>query len=157
MSTARAASRAQAGASSSAESVVGGPSPPAPPLVEDLHALGALSGFAVLLAAWGYPLWGGAWEMLCPLREITGIPCPTCYGTRALVAAAAGHWATALRFNPLVAVAGIGLLAYVPGAAAVVAAGWPRPRVPEFLVRYAAPTACSLVLANWAYLLIAHR
>ena len=46
--------------------------PPAVSVLEDLHALGALCGFAALLAAWGYPLWGEAWGVLCPLRELTG-------------------------------------------------------------------------------------
>ncbi len=125
-------------------------------LTDDLHALGALSGLAVLLAAWGYPLWEGAWGALCPLRELTGIPCPTCFGTRALIAAAAGHWMQALRFNPLVAVCGIGLLAYVPWAGATVIGDWPRPRLPEALVARAAKVAGVVVLANWVYLLVAH-
>lgn len=133
-----------------------GPSSSALPFVDDLHALGALSGLAVLLAAWGYPLWGGAWDVLCPLRELTGTPCPTCFGTRALVAAAAGQWLTALRFNPLVAVGGIGLLAYVPWAAATVVGGWPRPRMSPAYAKHSVRVAFVLVLANWAYLIVAH-
>jgi len=132
------------------------PRPTARSVFEDLHALGALSGFAVLLAAWGYPLWGEAWGLLCPLRELTGIPCPTCFGTRALVAAVTGHLGVALRFNPLVAAGGIGLLAYVPWATATVVGGWPRPRVSPALVARAVRGACLLVLLNWAYLLVAH-
>jgi len=131
-------------------------SPPVASIVEDLHALGALCGFAALLAAWGYPLWGESWGVLCPLRELTGIPCPTCFGTRALVAAVGGNWMVALRFNPLVAVGGIGLLAYVPWATATVVGGWPRPRVSPLLAARAAPLVGLLVLLNWAYLLVAH-
>ena len=141
--------------SSPAASVLEG-TPPAQSVFEDLHALGALSGLAVLLAAWGYPLWGEAWRVLCPLRELTGIPCPTCFGTRALVAALTGNWWAALRFNPLVAAGGFGLLAYVPWATAAVVGGWRRPRVPPLLVARAAPVAGVLVLLNWIYLLVAH-
>jgi hypothetical protein len=93
---------------------------------------------------------------VCLLREVTGIPCPTCYGTRALVAAVSGNWVAAVRFNPLVAGGGIGLLAYVPWAAATVVGDWPRPRISPALVRSAVRVAAALVLANWVYLLVAH-
>jgi hypothetical protein len=36
----------------------------------------------------------------CPLRAITGIPCPLCGMTRACVAAAHGHLGSSLAFNP---------------------------------------------------------
>ena len=51
--------------------------------LQDGYVLGLLSGFSVLVAAWTYPLWEGAAAVPCLLRELTGIPCPTCYGTRA--------------------------------------------------------------------------
>ncbi|MEB3259915.1 MAG: DUF2752 domain-containing protein [Cyanobacteriota bacterium] len=44
----------------------------------------------------------------CPLRALTGVPCPTCFLTRATSAALIGQWPTAVRlhaFGPLVAVA----------------------------------------------------
>jgi hypothetical protein len=125
-------------------------------ILEDLHVLGALSGFAVLVLAWGYPLWGGALHLLCPLRELTGIPCPTCFGTRALVAAAGGQWLAAIRYNPLVASAGFGLMVYVPWAVAATVAGWPRPSFAPDAIRRAAPLAGALVFLNWVYLLVAH-
>ena len=40
----------------------------------------------------------------CPLREWTGLPCPTCGGTMTAVALAAGRWTEALQANPLVAI-----------------------------------------------------
>lgn len=36
----------------------------------------------------------------CPLRSLTGIPCPLCGMTRACVAAAHGNFVSSLRFNP---------------------------------------------------------
>ena len=39
----------------------------------------------------------------CPLRDLTGIPCPTCGGTRAAVALAHGNMAEAFASSPLVA------------------------------------------------------
>lgn len=50
----------------------------------------------------------------CPLRSITGIPCPLCGMTRAVVAAVHGHFLDSLRFNPagiLVVLLAIALLA----------------------------------------------
>ena len=39
----------------------------------------------------------------CPLRDMTGVPCPTCGGTHTAVALANGRWAEAFAANPLVA------------------------------------------------------
>jgi hypothetical protein len=39
----------------------------------------------------------------CPLRDLTGLPCPTCGGTHAAVAMSHGRWAEAFAANPLVA------------------------------------------------------
>ena len=46
--------------------------------------------------------------MSCPLRRLTGVPCPTCFLTRATSAALTGDWPTAVRlhaFGPVVAIA----------------------------------------------------
>jgi hypothetical protein len=39
--------------------------------------------------------------LACPLRSLTGIPCPLCGMTRACVAAVHGHVAQSLAFNPM--------------------------------------------------------
>jgi hypothetical protein len=39
---------------------------------------------------------------LCPLRAVTGVPCPSCGITRALAHLERGHWAEAVRCHPFV-------------------------------------------------------
>ena len=50
---------------------------------------------------------GAVWPRLpvhpplaCPFRALTGLPCPLCGMTRAVVAAMHGHVLASLRFNP---------------------------------------------------------
>lgn len=45
----------------------------------------------------------------CPLKDATGIPCPTCGGTHAAIALARGDLATAWWANPLVVLIAAGL------------------------------------------------
>jgi hypothetical protein len=56
---------------------------------------GALLGAAAILPVLPVHL-----PVTCPLRAITGIPCPLCGMTRACVAAAHGHLGSSLVFNP---------------------------------------------------------
>ena len=39
---------------------------------------------------------------LCPLRAVTGVPCPSCGITRALAHLERGHWGEAVRCHPFV-------------------------------------------------------
>jgi hypothetical protein len=65
----------------------------------------------------------------CPLRAVTGVPCPFCGMTRAVVAAVHGHVATSLTFNP----AGIIVLALA--VCALVRPAWlTRFRAPMWIV-----------------------
>lgn len=121
----------------------------------DLALLATIVGMAALLLAWTYPLWGSAFSVACPLRTITGLPCPTCGGTRAMVAAARGDWWMALRTNPMIGAAGVGLLFCVPWSAAAALAGWRIPWLALLGGRLARGLLVAAVLANWVYLLAA--
>jgi hypothetical protein len=86
-----------------------------------------------------------AWPLLpvhppiaCPLRTLTGVPCPLCGMTRAVVAAMHGHLLESLRFNP----AGIGVV--LVAIALLAGVRVERFRVPPWL-------AVTLVAALWAW------
>jgi hypothetical protein len=49
---------------------------------------------------------------LCPLRALTGVPCPFCGGTTAVADLGRGRWLAALRASPL----SLGLLLALPFA-----------------------------------------
>ena len=48
---------------------------------------------------------------LCPLRRLTGVPCPLCGSTTVFMEAGAGHWTAALTANPLTVLAFVLFLA----------------------------------------------
>lgn len=48
---------------------------------------------------------------LCPLRRMTGVPCPFCGSTTVFMEAGAGHWSAALTANPVTVVAALVFLA----------------------------------------------
>lgn len=48
---------------------------------------------------------------LCPLRRLTGVPCPFCGSTTVFMEAGAGHWGAALAANPATVVAALAFLA----------------------------------------------
>ncbi|MCC6951448.1 MAG: DUF2752 domain-containing protein [Phycisphaerales bacterium] len=90
----------------------------------------------------------GADLPLCTLRRTTGVPCPTCGGTRATMSLFSGHPARALAFNPVVTV-------FV-----IVAPLWwlsrllkPPPPWSPSRRRVASVIAWVLVLGNWAYVI----
>jgi hypothetical protein len=86
-------------------------------------AAGGLVGAA---AAW--PLLPVHPPLACPLRALTGIPCPFCGLTRACVAAVHGHLATSLAFNPG------GLLVIIAAVIALLRPQWlTRVRLPVWV------------------------
>jgi hypothetical protein len=58
----------------------------------------ASGGMLAIAAAW--PLLPVHPGVACPFRALTGVPCPLCGMTRAVVAAAHGHAGASLAFNP---------------------------------------------------------
>lgn len=92
----------------------------------------------------------------CFFHQLTGLPCPTCGGTRAALALRAGDLALALHLNPLVTSAlallvGGGLVA---GLVALAGHGVKEP------ARYPGWTRAAVVLvlaANWIWLIVDGR
>jgi len=80
----------------------------------------------VRVAAGGMVAVAAVWPVLpvhppfaCPLRSLTGIPCPLCGMTRAVVAAAHGHLSASLAFNPG------GILVLALAVIAILRPAWP--------------------------------
>jgi len=114
--------------------------------------------FAVAVAA---PLLAWAWVGVglgtpgCAFHRLTGIPCPTCGSSRAVVAALHGHLVEAFLWNPLVTTV-IGLFE-ICGLAAPFwfAMGGKVPILGPSLPRWVRWAILAALLANWAWL-IAH-
>lgn len=96
------------------------------------------AGAAVVGAALALPRLPGSPGVPCPLRTLTGWPCPLCGTTRSVTAAARGHLAEALALNP----AGVALL--VAAAVVLIARRPTTVTVPGW-----APAAAVALL--WAY------
>jgi hypothetical protein len=116
-------------------------------------------------------LWGGAalvcaaaapWALAfakglppCPFHWLTGLPCATCGGTRALLALGRFDLGAAFGWNPLVAGAGILFIAGgVVALGAALAGGEVRAPRPAPALRAALALA---VAANWVFLVAAGR
>jgi uncharacterized protein DUF2752 len=107
--------------------------------VAGLGAAGAAVAYQVALGGEG--LW-----LPCPLRTLTGIPCPLCGMTTAATGLASGDLGAAMAANPFVLLlAGFTLVGLAPGAAQ-----WPASRR-----RQSYRVAAVLVAASWAFQL--HR
>lgn len=91
----------------------------------------------------------------CPLRSVTGIPCPLCGMTTASVALVRGRWAEAVAANPLVL-----LLAAMAAVMAVVVVlrclrVVPRPAPTDTTIKVGTRVGAAVALASWVYQL--HR
>jgi hypothetical protein len=108
-----------------------------------------------LVLAFATPTWFVS-RLVCPLKVVTGVPCPTCGSTRAVQALMSADFVAALQLNPLTTLAlGAWALFAVYGAVTVMA------RLPRFrwsgrdVRRPLALSAGALLLVNWVYLLAA--
>ena len=96
---------------------------------------------------------------LCALKVLTGLPCPTCGLTRAVLAVTRGDLGAALFFNPLAVVAGTASMLYLAYAATVLVLRLPRfrPRLSPADARFARAISLLLLLANWVWLIATGR
>ena len=118
--------------------------------------IGLLWGFVALalvaMSPWAPQLAGAAPG--CPVKSISGLPCPTCGATRAAVALADFDPWTALGLNPLVAIVWIGLVLGGLAALAWVVNGRPLPGLPRKLSPQQRLAAVAMLAINWVYLVI---
>ena len=92
----------------------------------------------------------------CPFRALTGLPCLTCGGTRAMAALARGDLQAALSFNPLVSLTALALVAFA------CASSWQRLTRRSVLRIDLTPRersglrglAAAALAINWVYLLV---
>lgn len=96
---------------------------------------------------------------LCPFKTMTGLPCPTCGLTRAVMAMTRLDFAAAFAFNPLAVAAVLAGGVYLTYAAIVLLARLPRfrPRLSRRDLNVARAATLVGVSINWAYLVLAGR
>lgn len=109
-------------------------------------ACAAAAPFASALAA-GAPA--------CAFHALAGVPCPTCGGTRALLALARWDAAGAFAWNPLVTLAA---LAFVAGGLVALGRALYGRGVPDVAPRpWLRAAAAAALAANWAFVIVAGR
>lgn len=96
---------------------------------------------------------------LCPFKTLTGLPCPTCGVTRAVMAMTRLDFAAALAFNPLAAAAALFGALYLLYAGVVLAARLRRfrPRLTPRDLNVARVAVLTVLAANWLYLVLVGR
>ena len=92
--------------------------------------------------------------IFCPLKYLTGIPCPFCGGTRAALALLQGDLHQAVMMNPLA----VGLMLLAPLGALlywrlIVPRGWKIARYKRLLLIL----LIAAIAANWVYLIMVGR
>jgi uncharacterized membrane protein YccC len=91
----------------------------------------------------------------CAFKAFTGVPCPTCGGTRALLALARLDAGAALAWNPLVT---LGVAVFFAGGLVALVRALRGQGVPDAAPPRWAGAALGLALAaNWAFVVFAGR
>ncbi len=121
--------------------------PPAPPWAIAIVGiwLGLLLAVRILDAQTGRS------TTICAFKLLTGYPCPTCGGTRAVDAAVHGHFSQAIYLNPLLCLVLVGLGAWI-GSRLILGRSLSldmnrRERAAAWIIAIAA------LAANWAYVI----
>jgi len=108
----------------------------------------ALVGAFVLLKP------AGSDATLCVFRNLTGVPCPTCGSSRAVLAVVQGRPLEAIAFNPFVTAVGALAIAWL-----AVRVGLGRRIEIDLAPRHRTPAWIAigtLLSANWVYVVLAH-
>jgi len=112
----------------------------------------ALAGLAA--AAWVHL---GLKTSPCLFHSLTGLPCPTCGGTRCVINLLNGHFAAAFAWNPMVFLGAAAAAAYALYALAAIMFRLPRVRLSMLTSTEAHVTrivVAAVLAANWIYLIV---
>ena len=95
----------------------------------------------------------------CVFKTVTGLPCPSCGVTRAVIALSRGQLAHGLFMNPLAAIACGAALVYLAYAAAVLAFRLPRfrPVLSPAGARVVRIATVAVIGVNWIWLIATGR
>lgn len=115
-----------------------------PLLVTGVLWLASAVGAYVMTRVRGVPV------VLCPLKNLTGWPCPTCGGTRAGVALLSGDPLRAITMNPFVTVLLLAAPAWIVWRVATGRAMSARSASRAWVI------VGTLLLVNWVYVLWRH-
>lgn len=109
----------------------------AAPVGVDLKGL-RIAAIGLVIAGLAYRLGALPDVVLCPLRRVTGVPCPFCGATRSVGAAIQGDLGASLALNP------VGIMIIVATVMLLVAWRWRRVAIPAW-------TVVTFFVLLWAY------